>query len=86
MSECMLTTTDNPYDPFEQLTLWRMFDVEMGYYTSEYLARFVNLTDEMTQKEEIEEVERAIDLILELNPTGLYKKFVRNETKPVQST
>ena len=31
--KCMLTTFDNPYDPFEQFTLWFLFDVEKGYNT-----------------------------------------------------
>ena len=65
--ECMLTTLDNPFDPFEQFIPWFMFDVEKGYYTSSYLARIVNLTDDMTQKEENEEIERAIDEIILTN-------------------
>ena len=27
----MLTTVDNPFDPFEQFTSWFMFDEEKGY-------------------------------------------------------
>lgn len=27
-SKCMLTTVDNPFDPFEQFTSWFMFDEE----------------------------------------------------------
>ena len=75
--ECMLTTFDNPFDPFEQFTSWRMFDIEKGYYTSEYLARIVNLKEDMTQREENAEVERAIDEIIMLNPLHIYRKVVR---------
>ena len=49
--ECMLTTIDNPFDPFEQFTSWLMFDIEKGYNSCSYLARIVNLSDDMTQKE-----------------------------------
>ena len=28
---CMLTTFDNPFDPFEQFTSWFLFDTEKGY-------------------------------------------------------
>lgn len=33
-SKCMLTTVDNPFDPFEQFTSWFMFDEEKGYRQS----------------------------------------------------
>ena len=48
----LLTTFDNPYDPFEQNSLWLLFDKEQGYNTLEYLARVIKLSPEMTQKEE----------------------------------
>ena len=43
--KCMLTTFDNPYDPFEQFTLWFLFDVEKGYNTCERLARVANIPE-----------------------------------------
>lgn len=76
--ECMLTTIDNPYDYFEQFTQWLLFDKEKGYNTCEYLGRIVRLSDDMTQKEENEEVERAIDEIISINPLHIYKKVKRN--------
>ena len=75
--ECMLTTIDNPFDPFEQFTSWLMFDVEKGYNSCSYLARIVNLSDDMTQKEMDEEIDRAIDEIITLNPLGIYIKATR---------
>ena len=80
-NEVMLTTFDNPFDPFEQFTSWNLFDLEKGYNTCSYLARIVHLSDEMTQKEENEEIERAIDEIIELNPLNIYKKVRRNDKK-----
>ena len=82
-NECMLTTFDNPFDPFEQFTSWFLFDVEKGYNTCSYLGRIVNLKEDMTQKEENEEVERAIDEIIMINPLNIYKKVWRKavETK-----
>jgi hypothetical protein len=76
--ECMLTTIDNPFDPFEQFTLWDLFDHEKGYNSKERLARFVQLTDEMTQQEENEEIERAIDEIIQYDFTNMFKKVRRN--------
>ena len=76
-NECMLTTFDNPFNPFEQFTSWLLFDKEKGYNTSEYLARIAHLTDDMTQKEENEEIERAIDEIMMTNPVDIYRKVTR---------
>lgn len=75
--EVMLTTIDNPYDPFEQFNLWFMFDVEKGYYTCSKIARIAQLTSDMTQKEENEEVERAIDEIIKYDFLDVYKKVKR---------
>ena len=78
--QCMLTTFDNPFDPFEQFTSWNLFDVEKGYNTCCYLARLVNIEEDFTQKEEDEEIERAIDEIIKYDKIcrlHLYKKLVR---------
>lgn len=76
--ECMLTTFDNPYDPFEQFTSWHLFDIEKGYNTCSYLARIAHLSNSLSQKEEDEEVERAIDEIIKYDFMNIYKKVTRN--------
>lgn len=84
-SECMLTTIDNPFDPFEQFTSWFLFDVEKGYNSSSRLARIAKLTDEMTEKEVNEEIERAIDEIIQYDFMSIYKKVRRNSENSQQS-
>lgn len=78
MANCALTTFDNPFDPFEDYTSWMMFDKEKGYDSAERLMRVANIADDMTQKEEDVEIERAIDRIIELDPLNVYTK-VRNK-------
>lgn len=75
--ECMLTTFDNPYDYFEQFDSWHLFDKQKGYNSCERLARIAHLTDDMTQKEENEEIERAIDEIIKYDFANVYKKLVK---------
>jgi hypothetical protein len=70
----MLTTEDNPFDPFENFDEWFAFDTQKGYNTCSYLARIANISPEMSPEEEELEVERAIDEILEFNLLGNYKK------------
>ena len=82
MYECMLTTIDNPFDPFEQFTSWLLFDNEKGYNSCGYLARIAKLTDDMSQKEIDIEVERAIDEILTYDFLGIRKKVTRQTSNP----
>ena len=78
--DCMLTTNDNPYCPFDQFNLWLMFDKEKGYNTCEKIARIAELAEDMTQKEEDEAIEKAIDRIIELDILDIYKKVRRQAT------
>ena len=73
----MLTTYDNPFNPFEQFSSWFLFDVEKGYNTCSYLARIAKLSDKMSQQEEDEEVERAIDEIIKYDVEDIYQKVSR---------
>ena len=76
-NEVMLTTFDNPFDPFEDFNSWWLFDIEKGYNTCSYLDRVSHVTNDMTQKEVNEEIERAIDEIILYNPLNIYKKVKR---------
>ena len=76
--EFMLTTIDNPFDPFEQFTNWFLFDVEKGYNTCSYLARISRISDEFSEQENNKEIERAIDEIIKYDFMGIYGKVKRN--------
>lgn len=84
--ECMLTTFDNPFDPFEQFNDWFLFDTEKGYNSCSYLARIAKLSDEMTEIEVRDEIERAIDEIIYYDFTHNRKKVKRNEQKVASAT
>ena len=78
--ECMLTTFDNPFDPFEQFDSWLQFDKEKGYNSCERLARIARFSDDMLEREWDEENERAIDEIIKYDFMNVYTKAVRNGT------
>ena len=82
----MLTTFDNPYDPFEQFSSWFLFDVEKGYNTCSYFGRITNFSDDMSTKEENEEVERAIDEIIKYDFMNIYKKVKKEVEDPNETT
>ena len=77
---CYLSTFDNPFDPYDNFPSWFMYDIEKGYDCCGYLARIVKLSDEMSQKEIDEEVERAIDEILKYDFMGLFIKVRKKST------
>lgn len=76
-SRSMLTTFDNPYDPFEQFTSWFLFDVEKGYDSCAYLGRIARTSDQLSEEENDSEVERAIDEIIKYDFRNIYKKVMR---------
>ena len=77
---CMLSTVDNPFDPFEEFTPWFLFDVEKGYNSCSRLARIAKYSDDMTQNEVDEETERAIDEIIKYDFMNIYKKVTKKVT------
>ena len=64
----MITTFDNPYNPFEQFDLWFLYDIEKGYNTCGKLDRLTNIYDDMSQKEINDEIDRAMDKLININP------------------
>lgn len=80
-TEYRLTTFDNPFDPFEEFTSWFKFDVTKGYNTCEYLGRIVKTFEGMTENEEHEATEKAIDEIIFYDPLNIYKKVARKQAE-----
>lgn len=76
-----LTTFDNPFNPLEQFDQWFRFDEENGYHSSAYLARIARTSDQLSDVENEEEIERAIDEIIKYDFLGIYKKFKENINK-----
>ena len=74
----MLTTSDNPYNPFTNWDEWLAFDLSRGYNTCGYLARIASSSSEMSENDQNEAIKAAIDEICRLNINGLYKKVVKD--------
>ena len=79
MNKCMLTTIDNPFDPFTEFVSWFLFDVEKGYNSCSRLARIARTSDQLTEKENEEEIERAIDEIIKFDFMNIYKKIKKED-------
>lgn len=71
----MLTTIDNPFDPFEDFNSWYMFDVLHGYNSCAYLARIAKTSEQFTEFENAIELENAIDEIIKHDFMNIYVKL-----------
>lgn len=74
----MLTTVDNPYDPFDRFDEWYAWDTIHGYYTAAYLARITITSSELSDRDQELAVEYAIDEIVRENILGVYRKVSRS--------
>lgn len=82
---CMLTTFDNPFNPFTQFRKWFLFDVSKGYNSSAYLARIARTSDELNDEENNEEIERAIDEIIRYDFQNIYRKVTKGSYPALQT-
>lgn len=78
MRHAMLSTSDNPYNPFDEFKAWYAFDVAAGYHTSSFLAKVAVSSTELSDADEQAVIEAAIDEIVRENITGVFIKVVRD--------
>jgi hypothetical protein len=74
MEDVMLSTSDNPYNPFTDYDDWFSFDQRKGYHTPSFLARVVVTSDELSETDQELAISEAIDEIVNENVLGLYVK------------
>ena len=72
-----LTTVDNPYDPFDDFNNWYLFDMKAGYNSCAYLDRIAKTSDALSDAENLDEIERAIDEIIRYDFINVYRKVKR---------
>lgn len=81
----MLTTTDNPFDPFDDFPSWYQWDEREGYHTTSYLARIAIYSDELSEEDQHLAIERAIDEIVNENLFGVHVKVSREVPETTQN-
>lgn len=79
MAHCMLSTFDNPYNPFDDFTKWWLWDVTHGYNSCGLLARVSGNKDELTDDEQNISIEKAIDSIIDCDFAHVYIKVYGDE-------
>lgn len=75
----MLTTKDNPYNPFTHFDEWNAWDMSHGYNTCSYLARITKTSPDLSLAQIQTSVNDAIDEIIFFNLTGNYVKVCEDD-------
>jgi len=79
--EYMLTTVDNPFDPFTRFDEWLEYDMRMGYHTSAFLARVARVSSDLSETDQALAIQQAIDEIVSENVSGMWRKVSRNSVR-----
>lgn len=79
--ESMLTTLDNPYDPWSQWDEWFAWDEAAGYHSSGLLARVVRTSDDLSEADQHRAIQDAIDEIVKENVLGVSIKVLKGEKR-----
>jgi hypothetical protein len=70
-----LTTIDNPYNPITQFDDWLLYDNDKGYSTCSYLGRIARTSEQLSDEENEQVIEQAIDEIIVNDFQNIYKKI-----------
>lgn len=76
--EYMLTTVDNPFDPFTRFDEWLEYDISMGYNTTAFLGRVANVSHELSEPDQALAIQNAIDEIVQENVSGMWRKVTKD--------
>lgn len=74
----MLTTVDNPYNPFTQFHEWRVWDENHGYYSLPLLARVVRSSNDLSDSDQTMAIELGIEEIVRENVSGMHRRVTRD--------
>jgi hypothetical protein len=75
----MLTTVDNPFNPFTQFDDWYSWDTAHGYHTSSLLARVTVTSDDLGEGDALSAIDNAIDEIVRENVSGMHRKVAETQ-------
>ena len=75
----MLTTDDNPFDPFDEFDEWYVWDSSHGYHTPGLLDRVARSSDELSDVDQHNAIQYAIDEIVRENVYGVHIKVKRGD-------
>lgn len=79
MADYMVTTIDNPWNPFSHYHEWLSYDMTHCYHTDEWIAVLSKTSNDLGTEEQQEQVDAGVDSLLALDPYGLHVKVYEDE-------
>ena len=83
-NDFMLTTLDNPYNPFTQFDEWFAYDTIHGYDTCGTLARFAVTGNNLTEEENSKIIDEAMDSIMDVDPFCRWIKVTKDSFEQIK--
>lgn len=77
-NDFMLTTFDNPFNPFDDFIIWWKTDLLLGHDCCGTLSRFAATSEVFSDERNEQIIDEAMDEIVRLDPT-LYRKVLRSD-------
>lgn len=85
-TDYLLTTKDNPYNPWTDFNSWQRWDESAGYYTLPLLGRVVLTSNDLSEADESLAIDLAMNEIISENVSGMHTKVAAPVTeKPLAS-
>ena len=79
MADYMVTTIDNPWDPFSHYHEWLSYDTEHGYNTDQWIYILTRTSNDLLPDEIDEQIDAGVDRLLEIDPFGLHVKLYEGD-------
>jgi hypothetical protein len=79
--EYLLTTYDNPFNPFTRFEEWLAYDARMGYNTPSFLARIAIDSHEISDPDSALSIDNAINEIVQENVSGMHRMVTEASAK-----
>ena len=73
-----VTTIDNKFDPIDDFDRWWNEDRRLQHFTCERLSILGQFSDDLSPLDEVQEMERVINRMIELFPHEGYRKIKRD--------
>ena len=73
MQRFMLTTVDNPFNPFTHFDEWFAYDLRLGYNSCGLLAAYTVTSSELSEQDQALDTREGVRKLLKENPYGVHR-------------